>query len=201
MDSLKTLEETFLSIENNRGHTRSLSEVSIVGFYLQLHHYLKRWPVSFGNKIHDWEVQNQRDCARRQIQESKWKFDATEADFVHYEQELLEENEELRELVSSLRNQIQLLSDTEVSLQTKEKGSGNMYTPAVRELCYSLLADQIPPAKVATTIQAVLICFMPSLDLHTIKLPSEGCASYMRRQELTTISMVHKATKITEEAQ
>ena len=42
---------------------------------------------------------------------------------------------------------------------------------------------------------------MPSLDLYTIKLPSEGCASYMRRQELTTISMVHKATKITEEAQ
>ena len=76
-----------------------------------------------------------------------------------------------------------------------------MYTPAVRELCYSLLANQIPPAKVTTTIQAVLKCFMPSLDLHTIKLPSEGCASYMRRQELTTISMVHKATKITEEAQ
>ena len=40
---------------------------------------------------------------------------------------------------------------------------------------------------------------MPSLDLETIKLPSEGCASYMRRQELTTISMVHKATSIIEQ--
>ena len=74
-------------------------------------------------------VQKQSDCACRQIKESKQKFDATKADFVHYEQELLEENEELRELVSSLIRQ--LLSDMEVSFHTKEKGSGNMYTPAV----------------------------------------------------------------------
>ena len=43
----KTLEETFLSIENNIGHTWSLSEVPIVGFYRQLHHYLKRSPLSY----------------------------------------------------------------------------------------------------------------------------------------------------------
>ena len=145
-------------------------------------------------------VQKQRDCAHHQVQESQRKLNATETDFVHYEQELLEENEELHELVGSLRNQIELLSNTEVSLQTREKGSGNMYTPAVRELCYSLLTNQIPPAKIATTVQAVLKCFMPSLNLHTIKLPSEGCASYMRRQELTTVSMVHKAITITKEA-
>lgn len=146
-------------------------------------------------------VQKQRDCAHHQVKKSKKRLDATEADFVHYEQELLEENEELHKLIGSLRNQTELLSKTEVSLQTKEKGIGNMYTPAVRELCYSLLADQMPPAKVATTIQAVLKCFIPSLDLRTIKLPSEGCASYMRRQELTTVSMVHKAVAITEQSQ
>ena len=146
-------------------------------------------------------VQKQRDCARRQIQKSKKKFDATAEDFVHYEQRLLEENEELHDLISSLKDEIELLSKSEPSLQTKEKERGNMYTPAVRELCYSLLTDQIPPAKVATTIKSVLKCFMPSLDLQTIKLPSEGCASYMRRQELTTVSMVHKAITITEQAQ
>ena len=44
--------------------------------------------------------------------------------------------------------------------------------------------------------------FMPSLDLYTIKLPSEGCASYMRRQNLTiVVSVVHKAIKIIKEAQ
>ena len=301
----KKLEEAFLSSEN-LGHTWSLSEVPIVGFYRQLHQYLKRWPpshsaakstiekfyisidpelqtksictrpdnvyqcidrvasskkpystpMSYGLRVtiqhlqdevkgcyievqelttkvceqeeelsamqkevemasqelsetkHTLEditqrlqiVQKQRDCAHRQVQESQRKLNATEADFVHYEQELLEENEELHELVGSLRNQIELLSNTEVSVQTREKGSGNMYTPAVRELCYSLLTNQIPPAKIATTVQAVLKCFMPSLDLHMIKLPSEGCASYMRRQELTTVSMVHKAITITKEA-
>ena len=299
------LEEIFLSTEN-LGHTWSLSEIPIVGFYRQLHHYLKRWPLSrsatktmigkfyisidpelqtksictrpdnvyqfiervasskkpcstpmsyglrvtiqhlqnevkgcstevqelttkvceqeeelsamrkevemasqeLGETKHTLEgithrlqvAQKQRDCARRQVQESKKKLDVTEADFVHFEQELLEESEELHELVGSLRDQIELLSKTEVSLQTKEKGTSNMYTSAVRELCYSLLADQIPPAKVATTIQAVLKCFMPSLDLHTVKLPSEGCTSYMRRQELTTVSMVHKAITLTEQA-
>ena len=39
------LEEVFLSTEN-LGHTWSLSEIPIVGFYRQLHHYLKRWPLS-----------------------------------------------------------------------------------------------------------------------------------------------------------
>ena len=107
-------------------------------------------------------VQKQRDYARHQIQKSK-KFDATAEDFVHYEQKLLEENEELHDLISSLKDQIELLSKSEPSLQTREKERGNMYTPAVRELCYSLLTDHIPPAKVVTTIKSVLKCFMPSL--------------------------------------
>ena len=248
----KKLEEAFLSMES-RSHAWSLSEVPIVGFYGQLHHYLKRWPpsrsatkstigkfyisihpelqtksictcpdnvyqfidrvasskkpcstlISYGlcvtiqylrdevkgcstevqeltTKVFEQEeelsamrkdvemasqdlsetkctldevtdrlhiVQKQRDCARRWVQESKRKLNAMESDFAHYEQELLDENEELHELVGLLRNQIELLSNTEVSLQTKEKGSCNMYTPAVRELYYSLLANQIPPAK------------------------------------------------------
>ena len=32
-------------------------------------------------------------------------------------------------------------------------------------------------------------------------MPSESCASYMRRQELTTLNMVHKATSILEQAE
>ena len=36
--------EAFVSMKRN--HTRSLSEVPIVGFCRQLHHYLKRWPPS-----------------------------------------------------------------------------------------------------------------------------------------------------------
>lgn len=69
-----------------------------------------------------------------------------------------------------------------------------MYTPAVRELYYTLLANQLPPAKISTTIRSILKCFLPSLDLTHLQLPSESCASYMRRQELTTVSLAHKAT-------
>ena len=47
-------------------------------------------------------------------------------------------------------------------------------------------------------IKTVLKCFLPSLDLQLLQLPSEACASYMRKQELTTINMVHKATTILE---
>ena len=64
-------------------------------------------------------VQKQRDCARHQVQESKKKLDVMEADFVHFEQELLEENEELHELIGSLRDQIELLS---VRLAVKKRG-------------------------------------------------------------------------------
>ena len=35
--------------------------------------------------------------------------------------------------------------------------------------------------------------------MDNLKLPSEGCAGYMRRQELNTVSMAHKATLITEQ--
>ena len=55
---------------------------------------------------------------------------------------------------------------------------------------------QLPPAKVATTIKSVLKSFIPSLDVYSLKLPGETCASYMRRQELTTLSLAHKATSL-----
>ena len=39
-----------------------------------------------------------------------------------------------------------------------------------------------------------------TLDLNNLQLPSESCASYMRRHELTTVSLVHKATSVLEQA-
>ena len=34
-----------------------------------------------------------------------------------------------------------------------------------------------------------------------MKLPSESCASYMRRHELTTLSLAHKATSVLKQAE
>ena len=69
------------------------------------------------------------------------------------------------------------------------------------ELYYSLLGNQLPPEKIATIIKTVLKCFLPSVDLKQLTLPSESCASYMRRQELTALNMVHKDTSILEQAE
>ena len=71
---------------------------------------------------------------------------------------------------------------------------GHVYTTAVRELYYKLLADQLPPAKVSSTIRSVLKSFLPSLDVDKLKLPGESCASYMRREELTTVA--HNAAQL-----
>ena len=59
-------------------------------------------------------------------------------------------------------------------------------------------ADQIPPAKIACTIKFVLKSFLPSLNTDDLVLPKESCAGYMRREELKTVSMAHKAYTVIE---
>ena len=63
------------------------------------------------------------------------------------------------------------------------------------------MSNQIPPGKIESTIKAILICFFPSLKLDSLQLPSESCASYMRRHELTTLSLAHKATSVLKQAE
>ena len=75
------------------------------------------------------------------------------------------------------------------------------YSPSIRKLYYTLLADQIPPAKIASTIKCVLKCFLPRLDVNQLLLPKEICACYMRREELKTLSMAHKASTISDHVQ
>ena len=109
----------------------------------------------------------------------------------------------LSEVIGSLQNELVALSSSVISLNSsfdkndksvkfcfKTKEGNRKYSPAVREL-YSLVADQLSPAR----ISSVLKCFLPSLDVKNLQLPSETCASYMRGQELTT---VHKAAVILE---
>ena len=156
----------------------------------------------------------QHESARKQTQKTREKFDAAVTDFVHYEEQLLTENEELSDLICSLKQDIQSLSSSTVSLvgsfsktdssinfRFETKDGGKVYTPAIRELYYTLLAEQIPPGKIASTIKATLKCFLPSLDVQHLKLPQESCASYMRRQELTTVNLAHKASLILQQAE
>ena len=131
-------------------------------------------------------------------------YEATLNDSFGIEDELLEENIKLSDEVASLKENGavagSIASETENHLVSVLKKEGKVFTIAVRHLYYSLLADQVPPAKIPRTIKSVLKCFIPSLDVEGIKLPHERCAGYMRTEELKTISMAHKASTIVESA-
>lgn len=49
-------------------------------------------------------------------------------------------------------------------------------------------------------IKAVLKCFLPNVNTEELDLPKEQCAGYMCREELTTVSMAHKASIISSDA-
>ena len=98
---------------------------------------------------------------------------------------LFEENEDLSKASSGK------LTDAESDIFVSK--CGGQYTPAVRKLYYSLLAKQVPVSHIEKIIKAVIKCVNPLVDIDQIMLPKCSCASYMRRDELKTIS-AHKAT-------
>ena len=74
------------------------------------------------------------------------------------------------------------------------------YSPEIRKLYYNLLAEQVSVSKIADIIKAVLKCFNPSIDVEELRLPKKTCASYMRKDELKTISDCHKVHIICQDA-
>lgn len=49
-------------------------------------------------------------------------------------------------------------------------------------------------------IKAVFKCFLPNVNTEELDLPKERCAGYMHTEELTTVSMAHKASIISSDA-
>ncbi len=146
----------------------------------------------------------QRDAARKQASRSQKKLEAVCLDSAYYEEEMLLKNDSLTELIKSFKSKMKSLSVAGSAVVSEEgntfetKNCSQAYTPMVRELYYKLLAQQLPPAKISSTIRAVLKSFLPSLDVDKLKLPGESCASYMRREELTTINVAHNAANLLE---
>ena len=146
----------------------------------------------------------QRDTARKQGFKIQDKLEAANLDSMYYEDEMQEKVDNLTEVIKSLKSEMNSFSvagsavasnrgDAKFCFETKD--GGGVYTTEVRELCYKLLADQLPPAKIASTIKSVLKSFLPSLDVEALKLPGETCASY---EELTTVNLAHNAARLLE---
>ena len=108
----------------------------------------------------------------------------------------VEENEDLDSTIPTAQHKDKDLPTS--SCVTKE---GNQYTLAVRKLYYNLLAKQVPASTIESIIKEVVKCFIPSVNFdEELVLPKRSCASYMRKDELKTISSVHKATILCGEA-
>ena len=89
-----------------------------------------------------------------------------------------------------------LSHNNEFTFQTKKEGK--RYSPSIRKLYYTLLADQVPASNIANIIKSVIKCFNPCVDVESLVLPQRSCAGYMCRDELRTISNAHKATILNE---
>ena len=96
----------------------------------------------------------QQDTARKQASKIQEKLEATYLDSVHYEDEMHAKNDNLTDLIESLRSEMKSLpvaGSAVVSDGGKfcfdTKDGGRVYTTAVRELYYKLLADQFASCK------------------------------------------------------
>ena len=143
------------------------------------------------------DLAKKQNCLQKKLHKAKDVNEATLTDLLTIEDELQEENSKL---VDKLKENGSVAEpdgaegeNHVVSVRTKE---GKVFNTGVRQLHYSLLADGMAPAKIPGTIKSVLHCFVPDLDVDSIKLPHSRCAGYMRKEELKTISMAHKASTI-----
>lgn len=91
-------------------------------------------------------------------------------DHMHYKDELLQECSHLSEQEPATV-EASAVDHSQIVFRTIE--NGRQFTPVIGALYYQLLADQVPLAKIKTTIKAVIKCFFPSADVSNLQLPSE----------------------------
>ena len=129
-----------------------------------------------------------QNCLKKKLHVADRRYESTLSDLLHIDEELSGKCEVEVSGTEEAETTQQL-----VPFDAQTKVGGRVYREEVRELYYSLLSDQIPPAKVPQTIKSVLKSFAPSFDTDNLQLPQECCAGYMRHEKLKTVSMAHKA--------
>jgi hypothetical protein len=141
------------------------------------------------------DVTNQANYLKKQRSNS-WK----KVSYYKSIQDILKED--LAELQEENFGLLKTMSDVEYELSENESTDyfimqtkrGQRYSPTIRKLYYTLLANQVPASKIAEIIRTVVKSFNPSIDIEQLKLPQKGCASYVRKDELKTVSEAHKVT-------
>ena len=101
------------------------------------------------------------------IEEKVWEGELALLDNLH----LTDLINDLQVEIEKLRHKVESLSTTVTAEKQSVKfcfqtlDGGKQFSPAIRALYYTLLAEQVPPAKVSKIIKAVLKCFVSSVNV------------------------------------
>ena len=107
-------------------------------------------------------LRKQRDTAERKAVKFQEFHSSLEEDIARMQ----EDNIDLSMAISALKTELASISsdtstctgsDVDFSIQTK---CGRRYSPAIRKLYYTLLANQVPTSKIADIIKTVLRCLV-----------------------------------------
>jgi len=147
------------------------------------------------------EAEKQLHKAQKEFENAKESCERILSDFTASENvldSLSTENEEIKAEIASLQSELmsaelQTIAQSNIKEFSFETKKGRFYSPVIRKLYYSLLSNQVPANKITAIIESILLCFLPEIDVSTLQLPKRSCADYMRREELTTVAMAHKA--------
>jgi len=140
-------------------------------------------------------LQKQKLLAHKKANQIYDLYKGSISDLICVEDKLLTKSNESEELMQEQKIGASMQDSTLALCNFQIKEGNKTYSHAIRQLYYSLLADQIAPAKIPRAVTAVLNCFLPSVNTTSLQLPHERCAGYMRR-ELHTISTAHKACSL-----
>ena len=59
----------------------------------------------------------------------------------------------------------------------------------------------VPPAQIRTMVTNVISYLNPSVDIDELRLPGKSCPTYIRSQEMQTISQAQKANELMQKDQ
>ena len=121
------------------------------------------------------DVTNENEIFRKKCEVAKqtvWKLKDKNEDLQAECTKLQLENLDVSSEDDTCESDPDYEGDAETML--KEMVGDRRYSPEIRKLYYSLLADQVPVSKIADIIRAVLKCFNPAMNLEDLRLPKKA---------------------------
>ena len=112
------------------------------------------------------QVSEMQQIALKQASQSHANYTSMNLKLIQEIENIQEKNSELSKALASVCKELSDMNDASITAKNaaicKTQSSGTRYSPAIQKLYYSLLAEQISPAKIGSVIK--LKNFFPDLD-------------------------------------